>query len=147
MVSQLQCSQVRYIETVNNTKTQKIFSKSKTTFLVTCELFLSMLCTELGLDPKIKVVTLIKYYNFAEGCTTMQSLQSIVQLRSITQLENESLHYYHDLEDKLIQVMNTKVVPYDILNMLKELLGSHKCFIHWLHVNPSICDAIRDKHM
>ena len=63
MVSQLQCSQVRYIETINNTK--KNFSKSKTTFLATCELFLSMLCTELGLDPKIKVVTLVKYYNFA----------------------------------------------------------------------------------
>ena len=63
MVSQLQCSQERYIETVNNTK--KIFCKSKTAFLATCELFLSTLCTELGLDPKIKVVTLVKYYNFA----------------------------------------------------------------------------------
>ena len=63
MVSQLQCSQVRYIETVNNIK--KNFSKSKTTFLATCKLILSMICTELGLNQKIKVVTLVKYYNFA----------------------------------------------------------------------------------
>ena len=63
MVSQLQCSQVRYIETVNNIK--KIFSKSKTAFLATCELFLSMLSTELDFDPKVKVVDLVKYYNVA----------------------------------------------------------------------------------
>ena len=35
------------------------------------------------------------------------------------QLENGSLHYNHDLEAKLVQVMNTKVVPCDILNMFK----------------------------
>jgi len=33
------------------------------------------------------------------------------------QLENESLHYNHDLEANWVQVMNTKVVPYDILNI------------------------------
>ena len=78
-----------------------------------------MLCTELGLNPKIKVVTLIKYYNFALGCTTMQTFYAIVQLRSNIQLENGKLHYNHDLEVKLVQVMNTKVVPCDILNMFK----------------------------
>ena len=78
-----------------------------------------MLCTELGLDPKIKVVTLVKYYNY-----------DIIQLRSNIQLENGSLHYNHDLEAKLVQVMNTKVVPCDILNMFKVLLGSHKHFTH-----------------
>ena len=31
----------------------------------------------------------------------------------------------HDLEAKLVQVMNTKVVPCDILNKFKVLLGSH----------------------
>ena len=69
----------------------------------------------------------------------MQTLSAIVQLRSNIQLENESLHYNHDLEAKWVQVMNTKVVPYDILNLFKVLLRSHKHFIHWLHVNPSIC--------
>ena len=60
----------------------------------------------------------------------MQTLYAIVQLRSIMQLENDNLHYNHDLEAKLVQVMNTKVVPNDILNILKVLLGSHKYFIH-----------------
>ena len=49
----------------------------------------------------------------------MQTLYAIVQLRSNIQLENESLHYNHDLEAKWVQVMNTKVVPCDILNMFK----------------------------
>ena len=97
-----------------------------------------MLCTELDFDPKIKVVTLVKYYNFAQGCTAMQIVYSIVQLRSIMQLENESLHYNHDLEAKLVQVMNSKVVPYDILNMFKVPLRSHKHFIHWSHIMASI---------
>ena len=60
-----------------------------------------MLCTELDLDPKINVVTLVKYYNFGQGCTTMKTLYAIVQLRSNIQLQNESLHYNHDLEAKL----------------------------------------------
>ena len=90
-----------------------------------------MLGIELAHDPKIKVVDLIKYYNFAYGCTAMQTLYAIVQHRSNIQLENESIHYNHDLEAKLVKVMNTKVVPYDILNILKVLLRSHKHFIHW----------------
>ena len=49
----------------------------------------------------------------------MQTLYAIVQLRSNTQLENGKLHYNHDLKAKLVQVMNTKVVPYDILNTFK----------------------------
>ena len=57
------------------------------------------------------------------------------------QLEIDDLHYSYDLEAKWVQVMNTKVVPCDILNMFKVLLGSHKHFIHWSHVNPSICKA------
>jgi len=72
----------------------------------------------------------------------MQIIYAIVQLRSNIQLENGKLHYNHDLEANLVQVMNTKVVPYDIINMFKVLLGFHKHFILWLHVNPSICKAI-----
>ena len=40
----------------------------------------------------------------------MQTLYAIVQLRSSIQLENESLHYNHDLEAKLVEVMINKVV-------------------------------------
>ena len=63
----------------------------------------------------------------------MQILYAIVQLRSNIQLENGKLHYNHDLEVKLVQVMNTKVVPCDILNIFKVPLRSHKHFIHWSH--------------
>ena len=74
----------------------------------------------------------------------MQTIYAIVQLRSNIQLENGKLHYNHDLEAKLVQVMNTKVVPYDILNMFKVPLRSHKHFMLWSHVNPSICKAFSD---
>ena len=80
-----------------------------------------MLSIELDLNPKIKVVALIKYYNFAYGCIAMQIIYAIVQLRSNIQLENGKLHYNHDLEAKWVQVMNTKVVPCDIINMFKVL--------------------------
>ena len=73
----------------------------------------------------------------------MKIIYDIVQLRSIIQFENESLHYNHGLEAKWVQVMHTKVVPCDILNMFKVLLRSHNHFIHWLQVNPSICKAIK----
>ena len=77
----------------------------------------------------------------------MQTIYDIVQLRSIMQLENDNLHCNHDLEAKWFQVMNTKVVPCDIINMFKVLLRSHKHFLHWSHVNPSICKAFSNKHM
>ena len=60
----------------------------------------------------------------------MQTLYDIVQLRSNMQLENDSLHYNQDLEANWVQVMNTKVVSCDILDMLKVLLGYHKHFTH-----------------
>ena len=69
----------------------------------------------------------------------MQTLYAIVQLRSNIQLENGNLHYNYDLETKLALVMNTKVVPYDIINMFKVLIRSHKYFMHWSHVHPIIC--------
>ena len=43
-----------------------------------CEPISSMLGAELAYDPKIKVVPLIKYYNFALMTTSMQSLYDIV---------------------------------------------------------------------
>ena len=49
----------------------------------------------------------------------MQTLYVIVQLRSNIHHENGNLHYRYDLETKLALVMNTKVVPSDILNMFK----------------------------
>ena len=51
-----------------------------------------MLGIELAHDPKIKVVALISYYNFALGCTAMQTLYDIVQLRSNIPLEIDDLH-------------------------------------------------------
>ena len=38
-----------------------------------CDPNSSMLGAELAYDPKIKVVTLLMYYNFVLGCTAMQS--------------------------------------------------------------------------
>ena len=73
----------------------------------------------------------------------MQILYDIVQLRPNIQLKNGNLHYNYDLETKLALVMNTKVVPCDILNMFNVLLGFHKHFIPWLHVNPSICKGFQ----
>ena len=89
---------------------------------------------ELAHDPKIKVVALLKYYNFALVYTSMQRLYDMVQLRSNMPLSNDDLHYNYDLVTKLALVMNTKVVHSDILNMLKLFLRSHKHFIHWLHI-------------
>ena len=66
----------------------------------------------------------------------MQTLYDIVQLRSNIQLENDDLHYRYDLGTKLALVMNTKVVPSGILNMLQAFLRFHNHFIHWSHVNP-----------
>ena len=41
-----------------------------------------MLYTELDLDPKIKVVTLVKYYNFYLGHIAMQIIYTTIQLWS-----------------------------------------------------------------
>ena len=43
---------------------------------------MTKLGTELAQDPKIKVVALLKYYNFAKGCFAMQRLCDIVPPRS-----------------------------------------------------------------
>ena len=99
-----------------------------------CELKKTKLCTKLAHDPKIKVVALLEYYNFALVNTSMQSLYDIVQTRSNILLSNKDLHYNYDLVTKLALVMNTKVVHNDILNMFKLSLRSHNHFIHWLHV-------------
>ena len=92
-----------------------------------------MLGAKLVYDPNIKVVPLIKYYNFALVTTSMQRLYDIVQTRSNIPLSNDDLHYTYDLETKLALVMNTKVVHNDILNMFKLFIRSHNHFIHWLH--------------
>ena len=95
---------------------------------------MTKLGTELAHDPKIKVVALIQYCNFDLVYTSMQRLYDIVQPRSNIPVENDDLLYIYDLETKLALVMNTKVVPSDILNMFKVFLRSHKHFIHWLHI-------------
>ena len=100
-----------------------------------------MLGAKLVYDPKIKVIALIKYYNFALVHTSMQRLYDIVQPRSNIPLAHDDLHYNYDLETKLALVMNTKVFHSDILNMFKVFLRLHNHFKHWL--NPSIGKAIQ----
>ena len=73
----------------------------------------------------------------------MQTLYGIVQPRSNIPLESDDLHYNYDLETKLALVMNTKVVPCDILNLFKVFLRFHKQFIPWLHANPNIGKEIK----
>ena len=86
---------------------------------------MTKLGTELAHGPKIKVVALLEFYNFALGYTTMQTFYDIVQPRSNIPLENNDLLYIYDLETKLALAMNTKVVPSDILNMFKVFLRFH----------------------
>ena len=83
-----------------------------------------MLGAELAYDPKIKVVPLIKYYNFALVTTSMQSLYHIVQTRPNMLHSNDGIHLNYDLVTKFALAMNTKVVPNDITNMFKLFLGS-----------------------
>ena len=52
-----------------------------------------MLGAELAYVPKVKVVALLKYYNFALVNTSMQSFYDIVQPRSNITLSNDDLHY------------------------------------------------------
>ena len=51
-----------------------------------------MLGAELAYDTKIKVVALLKNYNFDLVNTSMQSLYDIVQPRSNILLSNDGLH-------------------------------------------------------
>ena len=96
-----------------------------------------MLGAELVDDPKIKLLHYSSTTTLLKGCTAMQTLYAIVQLRSNIHHENGNLHYRYDLETKLALVMNTKVVPYDILNMFRVLLTYHMHFIHWSHISTS----------
>ena len=73
----------------------------------------------------------------------MQRLYDIVQTRLNIQLKFDALHNNNDLETKLALVMNTKVVPCDILNMFRVFLRFHKQFIPWLHANPNISKEIK----
>ena len=86
---------------------------------------MTKLGTKLAHDPKIKVVSLLEFYNFALGYIAMQTFYDIVQPRSNIPLENDDLVYIYDLETKLALVMNTKVVHSDILNMFTVFLRFH----------------------
>ena len=89
-----------------------------------------MLGAKLVYDPNIKVVPLIKYYNFALVHTSMQSLYHIVQTWSNPLHSNDDLYLNHDLVTNLTIDMNTKVVHNDTLNMFKLVVRSHNHFIH-----------------
>ena len=64
----------------------------------------------------------------------MQTIYAIVQLRSNIHHENGTLHYKYDLEAKLALVINTKVVPHNILSMFEAFIRFHNHFIHCLYV-------------
>ena len=71
---------------------RKILSVENLSFTDFYELISSMLGAKIAYDPKIKVVSLIKCYNFALVNTSMQSLYDIVQPRSNILLSNDGLH-------------------------------------------------------
>ena len=73
----------------------------------------------------------------------MQSFYDTVQTRSNIQLNYDVIHNTNDLETKPDLVMNTKVVPYAILNMLKAFTRFHTHFILWFHVNPNLSKVIK----
>ena len=58
---------------------------------------MTKLGTKLANDPKIKVVTLLEFYNFALGYIAMQTFYDIVQPRSNIPFENDVLHYNYNL--------------------------------------------------
>ena len=134
MVLFLNPHKVGYTKTVSSNDLAKFLKCEKQHNVESCEPNSSMLGAELAYDPKIKVVALLKYYNFDLVHTSMQRLYDIVQPRSNIPFSNDDLHYNYDLEIKLALVMNTKVVHSDILNIFKVFLRSHKHFIHWLHI-------------
>ena len=81
-------------------------------------------------DPKIKVVPLAKYYNFALVTTSMQGLYDIVQTWSNLLHSNDDLYLNYDLVTHLALAMNTKVVHNDILNMFKLIARSYNHFMY-----------------
>ena len=92
-----------------------------------------MLGAKLVNDPKIKVVPLAKYYNFALVTTSMQGIYHIVQTWSNMLHSNDGIHLNYGLVTKLPLTMNTKVVHNDLLNMFKLFVRSHTHFMHWSH--------------
>ena len=96
-----------------------------------------MLGAKLVYDPKIKVVALLKYYNFALVTTSMQGLYHIVQTWSNMLHSNDGIHSNFSLVTKLPLTMNTKVVHDAILNMSKLFVRSHTHFMHWFHIELS----------
>ena len=81
-------------------------------------------------DLNIKVVPLIKYYNFALVTTSMQGLYHMVQTWSNTLHSQDDLYMNYDLVTTLALTMNTKVVHKDILNMFNLFGRSHNHFRH-----------------
>ena len=89
-----------------------------------------MLGAKLVYDPNIKVVPLIKYYNFALVTTSMQGLYDIVQTWSNPLHSKDDLYMNYDLVTNLALAMNAKVAHNDTLNMFKLFIRSHNHFIH-----------------
>ena len=75
MVRKLHHHKVGHIKTVNSVRLRKFSMFEKQYFNDFCDPISSMLGAELAYDPKIKFVTLLKYYNFVLGYTSMQRFQ------------------------------------------------------------------------
>ena len=73
MVRKLFRHKVGHINTVKAVRLRKIFKFEKQHCIDFCDPNSSMLGAELDYDPRIKVVTLLQFYNFVLGCITMQS--------------------------------------------------------------------------
>ena len=93
-----------------------------------------MLGAKLVYDPKINVVPLVKYYNFALVTISMQRIYHMVQTWSNTLHSKDGLYMDYDLVTNLALAMNTKVVHNDLINMFKLFVRSHNHFMHWLHI-------------
>ena len=64
MCHELYHPKVQHLKLQRDLRLRKFSLKNSNAF-ATCGLCLSMLCTELDFNPKIKVFDLVKYYNFA----------------------------------------------------------------------------------
>ena len=72
MVMELSHHKVRHINTVRVVRLRKNFKFQNWYNVDTCDTNSSMLGAKLAYNPKIKLVTLLEFYNFVLGYTAMQ---------------------------------------------------------------------------
>ena len=116
---------------------------SKQYFLDTCELFLSMLCAELYLDPKNKscypsqVLQLL--FRSHSHANTLSYCSTLVKLASWKWHFKWNQH----LKANLVYVENISIVPFIILDVPKVFSWPHHHLIHWSYMIASISIYIK----